>query len=474
MQALLKSPPFLLQLRSLHCHPPRDGACQWQPFTGFLAFRCGVERGVDVGSWLGVVVPRAANGFVRNPDIRVEAGGLLPFGHARQDAAVFKACGRDELHEGREDARAAADGVFWQDVFRDAGTVNHEGDGVVFVHGRVVARIRADGVVAGDDEEGVGVLCLGFLDEIRDNLVHVPDVADFERELVGVIDIGHFVRDALGLFEVVAERCDVDGIGRMVRDGHDDVDGRVFAREVVVERREEVLVVRAPGRLLRRVVVGIAIKMVEALREREAVHAVPARDAAVPEINAVAEALELRREGSRIDVPEAPRLVVDADAHFGKARDDAIERNGREIAIRRERGALVAVWRGGEGLQAVHRMEAFVFRELRPARPAFAEDDEDMARLFHMRAFRRALEVGREVVGREAFVPRRALCEFADALFFDTFDAAALHALVHFMHAVHGLAVVKNAFVEKIVARDARALPVHAAAIGERAAEADE
>lgn len=126
MQALLKSPPFLLQLRSLHCHPPRDGACQWQPFTGFLAFRCGVERGVDVGSWLGVVIPRAANGFVRNPDIRVEAGGLLPFGHARQDAAVFKACGRDELHEGREDARAAADDVWRKDVFRDAGTVNHE------------------------------------------------------------------------------------------------------------------------------------------------------------------------------------------------------------------------------------------------------------------------------------------------------------------------------------------------------------
>ena len=344
----------------------------------------------------------------------------------------------------------------------------------MFVHRRVVARIRADGVVAGDDEEAVRILRLGFLDEIGDDTIHVPDVADFEGKLVGVVDVGHFVRDAFCLLEVIAHRGDVDRVGRVVRDGHDDVDSRVFASEMIVDRGEKVLVVGAPGRLLWRVVVGVAIEMVEALREREAVHAVPARHAAIPEINAIAEAPHLRRERGRIDFFEAPRLVVDADTHFGKARDDAVERDGGEIAIRRESRALVAVRRGSEGFEAVHRVEALIFREFRPARPAFAEDDEDMARFRDMRAFRRALEVGREVVGREAFVPRRALCEFADALFFHALDAAALHALVHFMHAVHGLAVVKNAFVEKIVTRDARALPVHAAAIRERAAEADE
>ena len=213
--------------------------------------------------------------------------------------------------------------------------------------------------------------------------------------------------------------------------------------------------------------------MIEALREGEAVHAVPARDAAIPEIDAIAEALHLRRERRRIDLAQAPRLVVDADAHFGKARDDAVERDGREVAIRRECRTLVAIRRGGEGFQSVHGVEAFVFREFRPARPALAEDDEDMARLCDMRAFRRALEVGRDVVGVEVRMPCRAAREFADAFFFDAFDAAALHALVHLADAVHGLAVVENAFIEEIVARDARALPVHAAAIRERAAEAD-
>ena len=87
--------------------------------------------------------------------------------------------------------------------------------------------------------------------------------------------------------------------------------GRRLIGEMLAKCRKE-LCIRCPPRIhFGGVKIGIAIKMVESLRRRKTIHPLPRGDAAIPEIDRIAQLLKLRSHRRRIGLAQTARNIVD-------------------------------------------------------------------------------------------------------------------------------------------------------------------
>ena len=88
------------------------------------------------------------------------------------------------------------------------------------------------------------------------------------RKLIRVVNVREFFQRLNRLVHVETFSRQIQIIRRMIRRRHDNMNRRRLPVQMIQQRIKQIFVLRAPSRLFRRVEVGIAVKIIKALRER--------------------------------------------------------------------------------------------------------------------------------------------------------------------------------------------------------------
>ena len=248
-------------------------------------------------------------------------------------------------------------------------------------------------MVSRKGEERTGKPGLGFLHEVAEALVRIPQMAE-HHEARGVIeqrsDVGRHLlqRKALGPH--------LDIIGRVIARRHDQVEARHAVVDGFCDKVEEVLVVHAPlmgGHAFAHV--RRAVDLFRALIPGKVAEPLPAQVSSVEEPGPVAEPLERLEQRGRIGL-QRRRLVIDLDMGIGKARDDRGQ--GLHGAVRGGEEAVERKPVSGKPRKIFRQPQGSVLREERPGIVALHDDQEDMARRHGLRTVGALFQIGVKAV----------------------------------------------------------------------------